>query len=55
MQKKNSLNKQKIAQALGLDLGLQMKKKNLIIIFGLRSFTIMKIRLLQPNSRLSMW
>ena len=27
MQKKNSLNKQKIAQALGLELGLQMKKK----------------------------
>ena len=28
MQKKNSLNKQKSTQALGLELGLQMKEKN---------------------------
>ena len=44
MQKKLIKQTKKIAQALGLDLGLQMKKK-IIMIFGLRSFTIMKIRL----------
>ena len=43
MQKRKLIKQtKKIAQALGLELGLQMKKKNMI--FGLRSFTIMKIR-----------